>query len=153
MYEKAQGVIFVYNVFYRGSFEKVVVDRESFLRSVEREDIPILILALQPPLTSLGEESGGKPVVSTKEGQRLAKRLNCQFLELLTTSANPPLSMSRFAESVEEIFFNFTRDIIKSIISVDSSKKTEHLESLPEYNLVQQKALLLLYSFRLLLLF
>jgi len=88
------GFLCVYSVTLRNSFEEVANFHEHILRVKDVETIPFVLVGNKADLE-------GQRVVSKEEGDKMAQRLNCKFLE---SSAKTKLNVHEsFHELVREV--------------------------------------------------
>ncbi|MBS0357669.1 MAG: GTP-binding protein [Proteobacteria bacterium] len=96
--KNSQGIVIVYNVNSRVSFEyvKELYDALLLLKEIqpEQENIPIVIAENDSPLE-------GNSTVSPGEGLALAKKLNCGFIEISTKTL----------KNIDEVFYMLAKRI------------------------------------------
>ena len=91
-----QGFVLIYAITSRGSFDETKAFHDQILRVKDCDYVPLVLCGNKCDIENERQ-------VSTIEGQELAKKFNCIFLE---TSAKTRIN-------VDELFFNIVREIKK----------------------------------------
>ena len=95
-YRGGRGYVLMYAITSRASFEEVMSFRDRIHALKDKDSVPIILVGNK---CDLQEERQ----VTKEEGQQLATRLGCSFIE----------SSAKTRINVEEIFFNLVREINK----------------------------------------
>lgn len=104
-----QGFVVVYAINSRRSFDEIAYFREQILRTKETEKVPMVIVGNKCDLMNERQ-------VTTTEGDTLAKRFGCPFME---TSAKTDTN-------VQQIFYELVREIKKEMRLLQENNKPEH---------------------------
>lgn len=115
-YRAAQGCVFVYNIASHESFEQFQSTHEAILRVKEVDHFPLLLLGFY-----YGHNIAKERQVTTAQGQRLAERAGCQFVEIL----NP--------RKIGTVLTRFAEEIVHSSSSREKAKKAENARVLERY--------------------
>ena len=74
--KNGDGIILIYPVASRETFNDIVYRREQILRVHPCEDVPVALVGIY------GNYDEKPRVVSTEQGKEMAERLNCSFFEV-----------------------------------------------------------------------
>jgi len=91
-YSEGEGFVLVYSITARATFDRIERFRHQISRVKDTDDIPMVLVGNKSDRQNERE-------VSKEDGQQLAKRLNCQFIE---TSA-------KTRANLEDAYYNVVR--------------------------------------------
>jgi Ras-related protein Rap-1A/Ras-related protein Rap-1B len=92
--KNGQGFVLVYSIIAPSTFNDLPDLREQILRVKDMDDVPMVLVGNKCDLTD-------QRAISTEQGDSLAKKFNCVFLE----------SSAKTKINVEQIFFDLIRQI------------------------------------------
>ena len=114
-----QGFVLVYSIVAKSTFNDLIDIRDEIIRIKDTDDFPCILVGNNSHL----EE---QRVVSKEEGQELANKWKCPFIETSSTTGH----------NVEELFLNLIRQMIKrdeEIVNNRNCKNGKEYEKKGEY--------------------
>jgi Ras-related protein Rap-1A/Ras-related protein Rap-1B len=94
--KNGQGFVLVYSIIAQSTFNDLAELREQILRVKDTEKVPMVLVGNKCDLAD-------QRVITTEQGEQLAKRFDCTFLE----------ASAKTKHNVEQIFYDLIRQINK----------------------------------------
>jgi len=104
--KNGQGFVLVYSIIAQSTFNDLPDLREQILRVKDKDEVPLVLVGNKCDLND-------QRVITTDQGQDLAKKFNCSFMEASAKTRN----------NVEAIFHDLIRQINKLSPPVTNKKK------------------------------
>jgi small GTP-binding protein len=104
--KNGQGFVLVYSIIAQSTFNDLPDLREQILRVKDKDEVPLVLVGNKCDLND-------QRVITTDQGQDLAKKFNCTFME----------ASAKTRTNVETIFHDLIRQINKLSPQVQNKKK------------------------------